>query len=257
MVTIWPRGHQDLKSFRSCLRSFNHSSKIDFLENHWQLKWKCCFLILTLTVKCFHRLPVENYNLELLCYLARLPIAHTVILLYLCIADFDRDLISLEITLNSSWVHQMENYVLLMFPLPLKHNTLSRSYQFLLVFQTAFFCFTNSSERVLTELPLSKVFKLWSWKTRWCSPFLSQYIPSLQTRFAPCAISEINRAAVIERVVWGLNQSRVARYRELGKLLSSLTWWWCFYIKSVMRHTYYNFRFTKWNKKYPEVERVV
>lgn len=140
-----------------------------------------------------------------------------------------------------------------MFPLPLKHNTLSRSYQFLLVFQTAFlflnFCFTNSSKRVLPELPLSKVFKLWSWKTRWCSPFLSQYIPSLQTRFTPCAISENNRAAVIERVVRGLNQSRVACYRELGKLLSSLTWWWCFYIKSVMRHTYYNFRFTKWNKK--------
>lgn len=63
---------------------------------------------------------------------------HEVIFLYFCIAVIDRDLISLEITLHSLWVYWMENYLLVMFPLPSKHNALSCSYQFLLVFQTAF-----------------------------------------------------------------------------------------------------------------------
>lgn len=52
------------------------------------------------------------------------PLPHEVICVYLSIAGIDRGLISLEIKLHSLWVYWMGNYLLLMIPLPSKHNTL-------------------------------------------------------------------------------------------------------------------------------------
>ncbi len=91
----------------------------------------CVFPQVVINITC------NSYVTIHLARLARLPLE--IIFLYLCIAGINRDLISLEITPQSLWVCWMENYLLLMLPLPSKHSALSCTYQFLLLFPNCIF----------------------------------------------------------------------------------------------------------------------
>ncbi len=140
----------------------------------------------------------------------------------------------------------MENYLLLMFPLPSKHYALFCSYQFLLVFQTAFFFFLFLLYKFVKNscgcTRFIKSFQI----VRLKNQMMLTLAIVIHSQFRNQIRSMCNiwvQQASCDWEVGGLNQSWVACCWELRKLLSSLTWWWCFRMKPVTRHRSYSSKF--------------